>query len=61
MTLSRLVSLTEFSAVPAWNPYALADKGADARLIQDYLGHRDLRHTARYTRTAVQRFEGLWE
>ena len=41
--------------------YALADKGADARLIQDYLGHRDLRHTARYTRTAVKRFEGLWE
>ena len=41
--------------------HALADKGADARLIQDYLGHRDLRHTARYTRTAVKRFEGLWE
>jgi type 1 fimbriae regulatory protein FimB len=41
--------------------YALADKGADARLIQDYLGHRDLRHTARYTRTSVKRFEGLWE
>lgn len=39
--------------------YALADKGADARLIQDYLGHRDLRHTARYTRTAVKQF--LWE
>lgn len=41
--------------------YALADKGADARLIQDYLGHRDLRHTSRYTRTAAKRFEGLWE
>ena len=41
--------------------HALADKGADARLIQDYLGHRDLRHTRRYTRTAARRFEGLWE
>ena len=41
--------------------HALADKGADARLIQDYLGHRDLRHTSRYTRTAARRFEGLWE
>jgi len=39
--------------------YALADKGADARLVQDYLGHRDLRHMARYTRTAVKRFEGV--
>ena len=25
-----------------------------------YLGHRDLRHTTRYTRTASRRFEGLW-
>jgi site-specific recombinase XerD len=40
--------------------FALANKGLDTRLIQDYLGHRDPRHTARYTRTAKVRFEGLW-
>src|SRR3954453_16887864 len=40
--------------------FALADKGYDLRLIQDYLGHRDPRHTVHYTRTAGRRFEGLW-
>ena len=40
--------------------YALANRGYDLRLIQDYLGHRDPRHTAHYTRTAAGRFEGLW-
>jgi type 1 fimbriae regulatory protein FimB/type 1 fimbriae regulatory protein FimE len=40
--------------------YLLANAGKDARVIQDYLGHRDPRHTARYTRTAAARFEGLW-
>lgn len=40
--------------------YYLANKGYDLRLIQDYLGHRDPKHTARYTRTASVRFTGLW-
>jgi type 1 fimbriae regulatory protein FimB len=40
--------------------YYLANKGHDLRLIQDYLGHRDPKHTVHYTRTAGQRFEGLW-
>jgi type 1 fimbriae regulatory protein FimB len=40
--------------------FALANKGYDLRLIQDYLGHRDPRHTVHYTRTASRRFEGLW-
>ena len=40
--------------------YALSNKGHDFRLLQDFLGHRDPRHTARYTRTASRRFEGLW-
>jgi type 1 fimbriae regulatory protein FimB len=40
--------------------HALANRGYDLRLIQDYLGHRDPRHTTRYTRTAASRFEGLW-
>jgi type 1 fimbriae regulatory protein FimB len=41
--------------------FALAGKGHDLRLIQDYLGHRDPRHTVHYTRTAGRRFEGLWQ
>lgn len=41
--------------------YYLANKGYDLRLIQDYLGHRDPKYTALYTRTAASRFEGLWE
>ncbi len=40
--------------------FALANRGYDLRLIQDYLGHRDPRHTAHYTRTAARRFERLW-
>jgi site-specific recombinase XerD len=40
--------------------YALANKGHDLRTIQDYLGHRDPKHTAIYTRTAAKRFENLW-
>src|SRR5512135_758987 len=40
--------------------YYLANKGFDTRLIQDYLGHKNITHTVRYTRTAAVRFEGLW-
>jgi type 1 fimbriae regulatory protein FimB len=40
--------------------YELANRGYDSRLIQDYLGHRDPKHTAKYTRTAASRFEKLW-
>ncbi len=40
--------------------YYLANKGYDTRLIQDYLGHKNITHTVRYTRTAANRFEGLW-
>jgi len=40
--------------------FALADQGADTRLIQDYLGHRNIQHTVRYTATNPARFEQLW-
>ena len=40
--------------------FALADHGADTRLIQDYLGHRNIQHTVRYTATNPARFERLW-
>jgi site-specific recombinase XerD len=56
------------AALPPVNPhmlrhscgFALANRGYDLRLIQDYLGHRDPKHTVRYTRVAGYRFEGLW-
>lgn len=40
--------------------FSLANRGYDLRLIQDYLGHRDPKHTAHYTRVAAKRFDGLW-
>jgi type 1 fimbriae regulatory protein FimB len=40
--------------------FALADRGHDLRLIQDYLGHRDPKHTVHCTRIAGSRFEGIW-
>jgi integrase len=40
--------------------FYLANKGYDLRLIQDYLGHRDPKHTAHYTRVMSKRFEKLW-
>jgi site-specific recombinase XerD len=41
--------------------YYLADQGTDLRTMLDYLGHRDPKHTAHYTRVAGHRFEGLWK
>ena len=41
--------------------HALANKGMDTRLMQDWLGHRDIRHTAWYSRTSAKRFDGVWE
>ena len=40
--------------------FYLANMGYDLRLIQDYPGHRDPKHTAQYTRVASKRFEKLW-
>jgi type 1 fimbriae regulatory protein FimB len=40
--------------------FALADQGADTRLIQDYLGHRNIQYTVRYTAANPSRFEKLW-
>jgi len=40
--------------------FALADQGADTRLIQDYLGHRSIQPPVRYTATNPVRFEKLW-
>ncbi len=39
--------------------YALADRGTDTRLIQDYLGHRNIQHTVIYTASNVARFRSI--
>ncbi|EDH6598876.1 tyrosine-type recombinase/integrase [Salmonella enterica subsp. enterica] len=40
--------------------YALANQGLDTRLIQDYLGHRNIRHTVHYTASNCKRFSRVW-
>jgi type 1 fimbriae regulatory protein FimB/type 1 fimbriae regulatory protein FimE len=40
--------------------YKLANAGKDTRSIQGYLGHKDIRHTVRYTELSPTRFKNLW-
>jgi integrase len=40
--------------------YKLANDGTDTRTIQAYLGHKDIRHTVRYTELSPVRFKGPW-
>jgi integrase len=39
--------------------FALANKGADTRLIQGYLGHKNIANTVLYTELSPHRFKGL--
>jgi type 1 fimbriae regulatory protein FimB len=39
--------------------YTLVNQGLDTRLIQAYLGHKNIHHTVRYTRINAKRFEGI--
>jgi type 1 fimbriae regulatory protein FimE len=40
--------------------FKLANEGHDTRVIQHYLGHRNIQHTVRYTEMAPDRFKGFW-
>ncbi len=40
--------------------YKLANDGHDTRAIQQYLGHRNITHTVRYTELAPDRFNRFW-
>ncbi len=40
--------------------FKLANAGQDTRAIQHYLGHKDIKHTVRYTELAPTRFNGFW-
>jgi site-specific recombinase XerD len=39
--------------------HMLANAGTDTRLIQDFLGHRDIRNTVRYTQLAAARLRAV--
>jgi type 1 fimbriae regulatory protein FimB len=41
--------------------YSLANRGYDTRLIQDYLGHKSIMQTVKYTTLNPKRFFGLWD
>ena len=41
--------------------YKLANDGHDTRAIQQYLGHKNITHTVRYTELAADRFNGFWK
>jgi type 1 fimbriae regulatory protein FimB/type 1 fimbriae regulatory protein FimE len=41
--------------------YKLANDGHDTRAIQQYLGHKNITHTVRYTELAADRFNGFWQ
>ena len=39
--------------------YSLANEGTDTRLIQAFLGHADIRHTAHYTALSPKRLAAV--
>jgi type 1 fimbriae regulatory protein FimB/type 1 fimbriae regulatory protein FimE len=41
--------------------YKLANAGHDTRAIQQYLGHRNIQHTVRYTELNPDRFKDFWQ
>jgi integrase len=41
--------------------FKLAGDGHDTRAIQDYLGHRSIQHTVRYTELSPDRFKRFWK
>lgn len=40
--------------------YKLANDSQDTRTIQQYLGHKNIRHTVRYTELSAEKFSHLW-
>ena len=41
--------------------FYLANKGVDTRALHQYLGHRNIQHTVRYTELTPHRFQNFWE
>src|SRR5262245_36535030 len=40
--------------------FKLANDGHDTRSLQQYLGHKNIEHTVRYTELAPDRFKDFW-
>jgi type 1 fimbriae regulatory protein FimB/type 1 fimbriae regulatory protein FimE len=40
--------------------YKLANEGHDTRSLQQYLGHKNIAHTVRYTELSPDRFKSFW-
>jgi len=41
--------------------FKLANDGVDTRSLQQYLGHRNIQHTVRYTELSADRFRSFWQ
>jgi type 1 fimbriae regulatory protein FimB/type 1 fimbriae regulatory protein FimE len=41
--------------------FFLANSGQDTRAIQNYLGHKNITHTVRYTELSSERFKNFWQ
>ena len=41
--------------------YKLANDGRDTRALQHYLGHKNIKHTVRYTELSPESFKHFWE
>jgi hypothetical protein len=50
-----------YNDVRTYPCYYLSERGADLRLIQSYLGYREVRHTTCYVQLSPRRFEGLFD
>ncbi len=40
--------------------FKLANDGQDTRALQQYLGHKNIQHTVRYTQLSPERFKNFW-
>ena len=41
--------------------FKLAHDGHDTRAIQEWLGHRNIQYTIRYTELTTKRFKDFWQ
>jgi type 1 fimbriae regulatory protein FimE len=41
--------------------FKLANQGVDTRVLQQYLGHKNIQHTVRYTELSPERFRDFWK
>jgi site-specific recombinase XerD len=41
--------------------FKLAHDGHDTRALQEWLGHRNMQHTTRYTELTSKRFRDFWQ